>query len=448
MKLIHNKVELVYTSYDLLVGCLLAIGGNLMISVSLNVQKYSHMKNEDKEEKDQAHYTKSGLWWVGLILMGLGEVGNFSAYGFAPASLVAPLGTTTVIANMFLAAIFLKEKIRPEDLFGSAISILGAFLIVTFSSKKDAVLNGDEIVDSLREVAFIIYVTIELVALVILFVLLYKFKKENVLIFLLITSLLASFTVISAKAVSSMLQLTIAGFMQLDHWIFYVMLIIMVATAVIQVKYLNLAMKSFFSTVVVPTNFVFFTISAILAGIIFYREFWGLSALDIFMFLFGCILCFIGVHFITAGRAGAEESGEGVSRDKIVAEFIPKSRASTVISETLETLARPPALSRAFSCSSVESVPHQSGLTAGATMSAWLLSNINQAQVQPPQDLTHSSGERPIQTQRLGSRDSSMSTSSTAGSSDPLYEPEEEPKAESALNIVDEKRSYGATNTS
>ncbi|XP_064624421.1 NIPA-like protein 2 isoform X8 [Lineus longissimus] len=387
---------------DLLVGCLLAIGGNLMISVSLNVQKYSHMKNEDKEEKDQAHYTKSGLWWVGLILMGLGEVGNFSAYGFAPASLVAPLGTTTVIANMFLAAIFLKEKIRPEDLFGSAISILGAFLIVTFSSKKDAVLNGDEIVDSLREVAFIIYVTIELVALVILFVLLYKFKKENVLIFLLITSLLASFTVISAKAVSSMLQLTIAGFMQLDHWIFYVMLIIMVATAVIQVKYLNLAMKSFFSTVVVPTNFVFFTISAILAGIIFYREFWGLSALDIFMFLFGCILCFIGVHFITAGRAGAEESGEGVSRDKIVAEFIP----------------------------------------------TWLLSNINQAQVQPPQDLTHSSGERPIQTQRLGSRDSSMSTSSTAGSSDPLYEPEEEPKAESALNIVDEKRSYGATNTS
>ncbi|XP_064624419.1 NIPA-like protein 2 isoform X6 [Lineus longissimus] len=401
---------------DLLVGCLLAIGGNLMISVSLNVQKYSHMKNEDKEEKDQAHYTKSGLWWVGLILMGLGEVGNFSAYGFAPASLVAPLGTTTVIANMFLAAIFLKEKIRPEDLFGSAISILGAFLIVTFSSKKDAVLNGDEIVDSLREVAFIIYVTIELVALVILFVLLYKFKKENVLIFLLITSLLASFTVISAKAVSSMLQLTIAGFMQLDHWIFYVMLIIMVATAVIQVKYLNLAMKSFFSTVVVPTNFVFFTISAILAGIIFYREFWGLSALDIFMFLFGCILCFIGVHFITAGRAGAEESGEGVSRDKIVAEFIPT-----------------------YICDPGHKVPFDY---------AWLLSNINQAQVQPPQDLTHSSGERPIQTQRLGSRDSSMSTSSTAGSSDPLYEPEEEPKAESALNIVDEKRSYGATNTS
>ena len=31
--------------------------------------------------------------------MGLGEIGNFSAYGYAPASVVAPLGTTTVIGK-------------------------------------------------------------------------------------------------------------------------------------------------------------------------------------------------------------------------------------------------------------------------------------------------------------------------------------------------------------
>lgn len=46
---------------------------------------------------------KNNMHWFfcrgGLILMILGEVGNFSAYGFAPASLVAPLGTTTVIGN-------------------------------------------------------------------------------------------------------------------------------------------------------------------------------------------------------------------------------------------------------------------------------------------------------------------------------------------------------------
>lgn len=120
------------TYQDLLIGCILAISGNLMISISLNVQKYTHMKNEALG--DQIHYTKDPLWWIGLVLMAIGEIGNFSAYGFAPASLVAPLGTTTVVANIFLAAMFLKEKIRAEHLFGSALTVIGAFLIVTFSS--------------------------------------------------------------------------------------------------------------------------------------------------------------------------------------------------------------------------------------------------------------------------------------------------------------------------
>ena len=48
------------------------------------------------------HYTRQPLWWLGLGLMVLGEVGNFSAFGFAPASLVAPLGTTTVIGGVLL----------------------------------------------------------------------------------------------------------------------------------------------------------------------------------------------------------------------------------------------------------------------------------------------------------------------------------------------------------
>lgn len=52
-------------------------------------------------------------------------------------------------------------------------------------------------------------------------------------------------------------------------------------------RYLNMAMQKFESTIVVPTNFVFFTLSAIIAGIVFYKEFWGMTALEIFMFLFG-----------------------------------------------------------------------------------------------------------------------------------------------------------------
>ncbi|PAA74715.1 hypothetical protein BOX15_Mlig018547g2 [Macrostomum lignano] len=287
---------------DIFIGCLLAVIGNLLISVSLNIQKYTHNRDQQLTVGNRTHYLKRPLWWVGIVLMVLGELGNFAAYGYAPASTVAPLGTTTVIANMFIAVLFLRERLRPEDLFGSSLSIVGAFLIVSFSKRKEHVLSSSQLVEALTSVRFIIYVSLELLTLTVLFFLLYVAKKDNVLILLLITSIVASFTVICAKAVSGLLNLSLAGLPQFGHPVLYIMTAVLVATAVLQVYYLNMAMKGSDSTVVVPTNFVFFTISAILSGIVFFNEFWGLHGLSIFMFLLGCLLSFVGVYFITLNR--------------------------------------------------------------------------------------------------------------------------------------------------
>jgi hypothetical protein len=50
--------------------------------------------NGDKQSSvEEGAYLKSRLWWCGLGLIAIGEGGNFLSYGFAPASVVAPLGT-------------------------------------------------------------------------------------------------------------------------------------------------------------------------------------------------------------------------------------------------------------------------------------------------------------------------------------------------------------------
>ena len=59
-----------------------------------------------------------------MVLMGLGEVGNFMAYGFAPASLVAPLGSVAVIANTIIASIFLKEPLTMPSMLGVTLVIV------------------------------------------------------------------------------------------------------------------------------------------------------------------------------------------------------------------------------------------------------------------------------------------------------------------------------------
>lgn len=63
-------------------------------------QKYSHVHLAPLA--DQKPIYRSKLWWCGIILMGIGEIGNFAAYGFAAAMLVAPLGSVAVIGEICL----------------------------------------------------------------------------------------------------------------------------------------------------------------------------------------------------------------------------------------------------------------------------------------------------------------------------------------------------------
>lgn len=282
------------------IGIVLSIVGDLLISVAMNVQKDAHNRLIGTD----ISYVRSWRWWIGLILMAAGEIGNFTAYGFAPASLVAPIGTSAVVANAILATIFLKEKIRARDITGITLGVVGTFFLIKFSQKEESMLTATDIVDNLQKIPLIIYLVIELIAFLVLVYLHYRRKYVKVVTILIQVALLGSLTVISAKAVSSMISLSFSGYNQLLHPVFYVMVVIMVVSIVGQVRYLNQAMAVFDATVVMPTNFVFFTVSAILSGIIFYGEFNGLSVLQVFMFCFGAVVSFIGVYFITGGRKG------------------------------------------------------------------------------------------------------------------------------------------------
>eukprot|EP00795_Rhopilema_esculentum_P007921 gene7921-13811_t len=305
----------------ILMGIVLAICGNFLISIAMNIQKYSH--NQQDPELPENAYLKSKTWWLGIILMIFGEIGNFSAYGFAPASLVAPLGTTTVIANAAIAVMYLKETIRYQDVLGISLAIVGGFLLINFSTKEDTVLMAKDIVVYLKQWTFLLYLFLELLAFGALVYVQRTREEEEILTHLLQVAILGSFTVISAKAVSSMMSITFQGSMQLSHPIFYVMVIVMVVTAIGQVRCLNRAMKAFDATVVVPTNFVLFTISAIISGIVFYREFYGLQFIEIFMFLFGCMLSFLGVYLITGDRKEEKSESPLVERNELFAAYLP-----------------------------------------------------------------------------------------------------------------------------
>ena len=47
-----------------------------------------------------------------LFSVGIGELANFAAYAFAPASLVTPLGALSVLVSAILASKFLNEVLN------------------------------------------------------------------------------------------------------------------------------------------------------------------------------------------------------------------------------------------------------------------------------------------------------------------------------------------------
>jgi drug/metabolite transporter (DMT)-like permease len=77
--------------------------------------------------------------------MVLGETGNFLAYGFAPASIVSPLGVVALISNCIIAPCLLKEKFRQQDLWGVLVAIAGAVVVVLSASSSEEKIGPGEI---------------------------------------------------------------------------------------------------------------------------------------------------------------------------------------------------------------------------------------------------------------------------------------------------------------
>src|ERR1700712_4537792 len=101
--------------------------------------------------------------------------------------------------------------------------------------------------------------------------------------------------------------------------VMYVLLAILIATAIMQVKYVNKALQRFDSTQVIPVQFVMFTLSVISGSAVLYRDFEKATTESALKFIGGCLLTFFGVFLITAGRPSREDDeedsdGEGEER--------------------------------------------------------------------------------------------------------------------------------------
>jgi hypothetical protein len=95
----------------------------------------------------------------------------------------------------------------------------------------------------------------------------------------------------------------------------YLLAAVLVFTAIMQIKYVNRALKRFDATQVIPTQFVIFTLSVIIGSAVLYRDFEKESGEDAGKFVGGCAMTFLGVYLITSARERPTDEEEGFEED-------------------------------------------------------------------------------------------------------------------------------------
>lgn len=285
-------------------GIALAVSGNLLISGALNVQKHVHNKNAALPPALQRDYTRIPLWWVGFVMTLFGEIGNFAAYGFAEASLVTPLGAVSVVSNAFIAAIVLNEGLRLQDLCGCVLVVGGSAMIAATTSLHQEYLDPALFIEYIQSPVFIAYSIFLFCAIALIYSFRGTYGHKYVWYYVLLCSLIGSITVMASKGLSSFFNSwAFGGALPLVEATPYVLLVVLVTTAVLQVKYLNLAMRHFGNTETVPVFYVLFTLCTIVASSILYRDFQNDTPQQIIAFCSGCLVTFAGA-LGSLGHAG------------------------------------------------------------------------------------------------------------------------------------------------
>ena len=137
---------------------------------------------QDDSVTQNTNYLRSPYWWAGILLMTTGEAGNFLAYGFAPASIVSPLGVVALVSNCIIAPCLLGERFRQRDFWGVAVAVGGAVTVVLSAKNSETKMGPDDVWVAITRWEFELYLGITAAMMITLAWTSRKYGEKTILI--------------------------------------------------------------------------------------------------------------------------------------------------------------------------------------------------------------------------------------------------------------------------
>eukprot|EP00298_Acanthocystis_sp_HF-20_P015583 c21185_g1_i1.p1 GENE.c21185_g1_i1~~c21185_g1_i1.p1 ORF type:complete len:486 (+),score=198.18 c21185_g1_i1:25-1458(+) len=313
------------------IGIILCIASACASVLGLTCQKKAHMKNEHLPIEKRKPYIKIPIWWCGLGGIILGAILDFLSLGFAPQTVVASLGSTTLVINALVAPLILKEKLSRLEIVGTLTITIGAAIAVSSSSQKAQSYNLDILKCLYRESGFIIYaVVISAFALTLytLFKIADKKAESDDISYYPYWAKIHPFTVTTlsgtlgaqsllfAKSFSIILRGIYSPSADSDgasvflHYETYLIIVAMICTIISQTHTLNLSLQRFDSVVVLPLFQVFWITMGVFGAGAYFKEFNDVTVSSILIFVLGILIVTCGIAILASRPVMTEFEAE------------------------------------------------------------------------------------------------------------------------------------------
>mmetsp|Transcript_4694 Transcript_4694/g.6330 ORF Transcript_4694/g.6330 Transcript_4694/m.6330 type:complete len:406 (+) Transcript_4694:224-1441(+) len=310
-------------------------------------------KAADKEKDENPSSAKKGkVWYAGSFFFVFGNVVNFISFSFAAQSLLAAIGSAQFISNVFFGAIVLGEKVTKRTIVATLAILCGnAMVVYCFSraddsnkpsgEKKQIVSENEVFTNFDKNYSYF------LLAMFLLFLVCRNIyvrvsqkigKGESVrhsnrilpTMFAAYSAILGSQSVLLAKCLSILLRAAVdtpdldeedrgSGDLSGQTKIYFIQLIVMAwfITIIFWLKQMNRALKEFDGLVIIPTLQVFWTFFSIISGGVFFKEFLYFDTMQVFGFVFGIIIVFVGVIMLSSTSSSKTQVRPSVNAEMV-----------------------------------------------------------------------------------------------------------------------------------
>jgi len=302
------------------------------------------------KQLSNSHNPPTGKCWYigGMTTFLLGSIVNFMSFGFAPQSLLSALGSAQFVSNVFFGSIILGEHVTRRIVIGTFVIVFGnIFVVYSFSigdadQSRSGALKDSNLVQSLDfedepemdwestfrtlrnnfDQTFICFVLVSICCALYLRQLYRRMyerahagdtsQSHNFLIPICFASYSAMFgaqSILLAKSLSMLVRarvndqsVTSGGPSTFENTLIFLWIL----PTGFWLFQLNRALAMFDGLLIIPLMHVCWTLSSIISGGVFFKEFTNFGWNQIFFFMFGIITVLSGVYMLFPISNGME----------------------------------------------------------------------------------------------------------------------------------------------